>query len=95
MDDSVKITDELIAQAKQVVENPAFKMAFVALEESAWQKFKASQGRDSEAREKIYWFLKALEEFRGQLEIYLSEELVEKSKEKTKNEKFLENFDFA
>ena len=95
MDDLAKITEELIAQAKQVLENPAFKMAFDDLEKMAWLKFKASQARDNEAREKVYWFLKALEELRGQLNVYLSEEIVKKSKEKTEDEKFLENFDIA
>lgn len=95
MADSVKITDELIAQAKQVLENPAFKMAFDDLEKTTWLKFKASQARDNEAREKLYWFLKALYELRGQLNIYLSEEIVKKSKEKTEEEKFLGSFDIA
>ena len=87
--------DELIAQAKLALENPALKLAFKDLEDTAWLKFKASQGRDNEGREKVYWFLKALEEFKGQLNVYLSEDIVKKSKEKTDAEKFQERFDIA
>lgn len=94
MDKEINL-DELIAQAKQALENPALKLAFKDLEDNAWSKFKASQGRDSEAREKIYWFLKALEEFRGQLNVYLSDEIAKKSKKRTPDEEFQERFNLA
>lgn len=95
MENSVKTTDELIAQAKQVLENPAFKMAFDDLKETNIKKILQSGGRDTEGREKVYWFLKALEELKGQLNVYLSEEIVKKSKEKTEAEKFSKKFDMA
>ena len=94
-DKEVKVNNELVAQAKQVLENSAFKKAFEDIQNIAWEKFKGSGGRDTEGREKIYWFLKALEELKGQLTVYLSDEIVEKSKEKTVEEEFQERFNIA
>ena len=92
LDKDNKLTqDSLIAQAKEVLGNPAF----IELEEGEWIKFKASQRRDDESREKIYCFVKALNEVKGRLTSYLSDEIVKKSKEKTLEEKFLERFDLA
>lgn len=96
MDSSAKLTvDELTMYAKQALENPILKVAFEDLKNTALLKFQASDGRDTEGREKLYWFLKALNEFVGQLNVYLSEEVVKKSKEKTEEEKFQERFDIA
>lgn len=96
MDSSGKLTvDELTMYSKQALENPALKMALNDLKEVNINKFLQSAGRDTEGREKIYWFLKALEEFKGQLNVYLSEEVVKKAKEKTEEEKFQERFDIA
>jgi len=96
LDKDNKLTqDSLIAQAKEVLGNPAFILAFKELEEGEWIKFKASQRRDDESREKIYCFVKALNEVKGRLTSYLSDEIVKKSKEKTLEEKFLERFDLA
>ena len=90
-----KSKEELAMQAKQALENPALIIAFEDLKANALYKFQISDARDKEGREGLYWFLKALEEFRGQLNIYLSEDIVKKSKEQTEAEKFQERFDLA
>lgn len=96
MDSSAKLTiEELTMYAKQALENPILKIALEDLRTTAWFKFQASQARDSEAREFIYWFLKAVNEFQGQLNVYLSEENVKNTKEKTPEELFQEKFDIA
>jgi len=87
--------DELIAQAKQALENPALKLALEDLRQNALYRFEISQARDQEGREGAYWFLRALKEFEGQLNGYLSEEIIKKSKEEIETEKFLERFNIA
>lgn len=82
----VYTADQLSAWAKQAIENPILGKAFEDLKQIALNKFEISQARDAEGREGAYWFLKALNEFRGQLRCYLIEE---------KKENPLDKFNFA
>lgn len=67
-----KLTKEQIQSfSKQLLDNPILDMAFEDLKQTALEKFQNTQARDSEGREGIYWFLKALNEVVGQLHIYL------------------------
>lgn len=70
----VYTTDQLSLYAKQAIENPIINYSIEALRLNALEKFENSQARDLEDREKLYWFLKALNEFKGQLRIYLINE---------------------
>lgn len=66
--------DQLSLYAKQAIENPIINQVLEALRTNALEKFEASEARASEDREKLYWFLKALTEFKGQLRLYLIDE---------------------
>lgn len=66
--------DQLSLYAKQALTNPIINQALEALRINALEKIEASPPRDSEDREKLYWFLKALNEFKGQLRLYLIDE---------------------
>lgn len=70
----VYTADQLSLYAKQAIANPIINQALEALRTNALEKFEASEARASEDREKLYWFLKALNEFKGQLRIYLIDE---------------------
>ena len=76
--------EQLSLYAKQAIENPIINQALEDLRINALEKIEASPARDSEDREKLYWFLKALSEFKGQLQIYLIDE--EKKKPNTGDE---------
>ena len=70
----VYTADQLSLYAKQAIANPIINQALEALRTNALDKIEASQARDKEDRESLYWFIKALNEFKGQLRIYLIDE---------------------
>lgn len=74
LDKKIYTVEELSIWAKQAIENPILEKAFEDLKQSALNKFEISQARDTEGREGAYWFLKVLNEFKGQLRCYLIEE---------------------
>ena len=81
----VYTADQLSLYAKQAIGNPIINQALEALRINALEKIEASPARDSEDREALYWFLKALAEFKGQLRIYLTDE---EKKEDNSEDKF-------
>lgn len=71
---TIYTADQLAFYAKQAIENPIISQALEALRTNALDKIENSPSRDTEDRERLYWFLKALNEFKGQLQIYLIDE---------------------
>lgn len=71
---TVYTAEQLSLYAKQAIDNPIINQALEALRINAFDKIEASPSRDAEDRERLYWFLKALTELKGQLRIYLIDE---------------------